>query len=277
MADFTDNKSYQTGQYPIHIEESSGIFRRCEPLLTGVLLISRYLKGINLTYRDGSELDSEDLKDRINLAANDLEAMIGVTITREKFKQKFPYDRSLYKHYMHFKTEHRPVVSIESMRIVSANGENIFDLPIEWIEAARFAYGQINVIPLLASYIGGSSSATSATAGIALLSILESSYHFVPSFWEVKYSSGLTNKSGQVPVIINQLIGMNAAIDILSEKAADDASTSQQISQDGISQMTSSPGAAKYAARISTLEEKRDKLIEKVKGIFSNKYFIGNI
>jgi len=277
MADFTDNKSYGTAVYPIHANDTSGIFKRCEPLLTPEKLKSRYLKGINLVYNDGSTLTSEEMKDRINLAANDLEALIGVTITRESFKQKFPYDRNLYRHYIHMKTEHKPVVSVESMIISSANGDNIFEIPIEWVELARAQFGQINTIPLLASYIGGSNRAATGEAGIALLSILENRFYFVPCFWEIEYTSGLTTKSGQVPVIVNNLIGLIAAIDIISEKAADEAYTSQSISQDNISQTTSSPGAAKYAARIEQLEAKKDKMIEKVKGIFSNKYFIGNI
>ena len=276
MADFEDSKKYGTSTYPVHAKETSGIFKRVEPMLTPEKLISRFLKGIPLTFRDGSTLDSEELKDRINLAANEFEVLTGLSVSREVFKQKFPFDRRLYQHYMHFRTEHTPIISLERMSIQSADDQNIFNIPQEWIETSRFAYGQVNVIPLLSTYVSGGAAA-SGSAGIALLSILENAYHFVPAFWELEYTSGVCAKDGTVPMVVNQLIGAIAAIEILSEKAADDANTSVQISQDGISQMTSSPGAAKYQARIDKLEEKKEKLIAKLKGIFARKYFIGNI
>jgi len=275
MADFSDSKDYGTAIYPVHAKEASDLFSRIEPILVPKKLISRYLKGINLNFKDGSTLDSEDLKDRINMAMNEFEELTGILVSPTVIKQKVPYDRALYRQYMHVKSEKAPIMSLFSFRIVSAGGDEIFEIPIEWIEAAGFSYGQINVIPLLQSYTS-MGVAAQGSGGIALLSILENSFHFVPRFWEIEYTTGLCNKDGRLPSIVNQVVGMIAAIEILSEKAADDADTSVSISRDGVSQSRSGPGAAKYQARIDKLEEKKDKLIEKLKGRFSRKYFVGN-
>ena len=276
MADFSDSKKYPTATYPIHAKETSGLMTRVEPMLTPAKLKSRFLKGIPLTFNDGTELGTAELKDRIMLAMNEFEVLTGLILTREEFMQKLPYDRSLYRHYMHLRVERSPIISVERVSIVSADNENIFDIPIEWVEAARFHAGQINVIPLLSTFVSGGNFAASGSAGIALLSILENSFFFVPSFWQVEYSTGLCNKAGQVPVVANQLVGAIAAIEILSEKAADDADTSVSINRDGIGQSRSNPGAAKYNARIEKLEEKKKELVQKLKGIFKRKYFVGN-
>jgi len=278
MAEFKVNKENGTDAYPVHAEETSGLFKRCEPLLTPKRLKSRFLKGIPLTFRDGSTLDDDELlKDRINLAMNELEIALNVTVTKELFKDKLPFDRSFYKHYMHLRPEKRPILSIESLAIVSADNQNIFNIPPEWIETANFNKGQVNVIPLLASYGVNRVEGAQGNAGIAFLSILENSYHFVPAYWQVRYTHGLSNKEGHVPLVVNQLIGVYAAIDIISEKAADDAYNSTSISQDGISQSRSSAGAAKYKPRLEDLEKKKAELIKKLKQQFKLTYFISNI
>jgi hypothetical protein len=278
MAEFDVKKSNNTTIYPVHAEETSGLMRRCEPMLTPELLRNRFLKGIPLAFRDGQSLDDDELlKDRINLAVNEVEIALNVTVTEELFKDKLPFDRSFYKHYMHFRPEKRPIMSISQLAIVSADGENIFNIPAEWIETANFHKGQINVIPLLASYGVNRVQGAVGNAGIAFLSILENSYHFVPAYWQIKYTHGLANREGQIPLVVNQLIGVYAAIDIISEKAADDPYTSSSINQDGIGQSKSSAGAGKYAARIQDLEKKKEELTKKIKQQLKTTYFISNI
>lgn len=281
--DFKDNKTYGTAIYPVHAEETSGLLTRCEPVLTPEKLLSRYLKGIPLIFPNGDEISMDDLKDKIYLAMNEAEALIGTTITREAFKEKHAFDMSLYNNYVHTRTEHGPIISLEQLSIVASNGQTIFKIPPEWIEAANFSKNLINVIPLLASYGGTSVSGTPVTAngngaGPAFLAIW-ASYGMagqIPAYWNVQYTAGLSNKEGQVPTIVNELIGALAAIDTLSLIAPSNIYNSQSLSQDGISQSSSGPGPALYRTRIQELEEKRDMLVKKIKGIFSRKYFISN-
>ena len=97
----------------------------------------------------------------------------------------------------------------------------------------------------------------------------------VPGYWQLTYSSGLSNREGQVPTIVNQLIGTNAAINIISQLAQIWITTSQSQSQDGISQGSSTLGPRLYQLRIEELMKNRDELISKIKGIFAKKYVIG--
>lgn len=276
MADFTQTKNFGTAVYPVHAEATSGLMKRCEPILSPEKLVSRYLKGIPLRFRNGDQFTPDDLKDKIYLAMNEAELLLGRPIMKEAFKQKAPFDYSLYRSYIHIKSEHGPITSIEHLAIVSADGNNIFEIPPTWIEAANFSKNQINVIPLLAAYGVNQVAGAVGNAGIAFLTVMDG-LGWVPAYWQINYTAGLSNTEGQVPTPVNELIGIIAAIDILSIMALLWMQTSQSQSQDGISQSSSSPGPRMYQLRIEELMLKRDEIIKKLKAIFSSRYFVSNI
>lgn len=276
MGNFTQTKRNGTAIYPVHAEQTSGLMRRCEPFLTPEQLVSRFLKGIPLKFRNGDKFTPEDLKDRIYLAMNEVELLLGTVITRESFKDKVPFDYALYKAYIHIMAPARPIVSLEHLAIVSADGNNIFELPPAWIEPGNFSKGLVNVIPLLAAYGVNSVQGAVGNAGIAFLTVI-GGLNWVPAYWEIKYTAGLSNKEGSVPVPVNELIGAVAAIAILSEIAPLNIWNSQSQTQDGISQSSSGPGPRLYQLRIEELEKKKEDLTKKLKAIFSTRYFVGNI
>ena len=285
MADYTQSRTFKTAEYPVHAIETSGLLRRTEPFLTPELFKIRYLLGLPFYLLGPSAeelLRPENLKDRIMMAMNETESQLGTTITREEFVDKLPFDWSLYKSFIHIKPRHSPIISLESLAIVASNDEVIFQIPSVWIDMANASIGQLNVIPLLAAFgatnaTGTPITATGQGAGIAFLAIWGASGATtqVPSYWQVSYSAGLSNREGQVPVIVNQLIGTNAAINILSQLAMFFFTTSQSQSQDGISQSSSMLGPRIFALRIEELIKNRDELISKIKGIFAKKYVIG--
>lgn len=275
MGDYTITKTFETAIYPVHATQTSGLLKRCEPLLTPEQLISRFLKGIPLRLQNGDFFTPDEFKDQIMIAMNDAELLIGRTITREAFKEKLPFDYSLYRSYIHIRAEHGPIVSLEQLAIVSADNNTIFEIPPTWIEAANFSKNLVNVIPLLAAYGVNSVQGAVGNAGIAFLTVIDG-LNWVPAYWQIKYTAGLSNKEGLVPVPVNELIGIIAAIKILSMLAVLFIHTSQSLSQDGISQSSSGPGPRIYQLRIEELMIQRDELIRKLKAIFSSKYFIDN-
>jgi hypothetical protein len=234
---FGHSKGFGTAQYPVHSSATSGLMSRTEPLLTPEQLISRFLKGIPLAFANGDSFTPEELKDRIYLASNEAEVLLNLTITRESFKEKAPFDIALFNQYVHTRTEHGPIVSVEELAIVSANGERIYVVPPDWIEAANFSKRLINVIPLLGAYGFGQTSTGqgSSVGGLAFLAVL-SGQGFVPAFFQVQYTAGLTSQEGKIPTPVNELIGVIAAIALLSQIAPTNIYNSQSLSQDGISQ-----------------------------------------
>ena len=275
MSDFSNTKKFGTATYPVHALATSGLLRRCEPFLIPEQLVSRFLKGISLKFKNGDSFSSDDLKDRINLAMNEAELLIGTVITRESFQQKAPFDSSLYKSFVHTMVEHRPIISVERLSIVTSSGTTIFELPSTWIEASNFSKGLINVVPLLSTFSGSQGGSSGSGVGVAFLSTI-SNFSFVPAYWQINYTAGLSNKEGSVPTPVNELIGTIAAIAILSEIAPLNVFNSQSQSQDNISQSSSGPGNRLYLVRIEELEKKKDDLVKKLKGIFSTRLLVGS-
>lgn len=268
------DKIYKGKTYPLHCYESSNLFKRIEPIMTPSKLISRFLLGVPLPpeFRD-----EEVLKDRIDVAINEAELLLKTTINSEKFVEKVPYDSSLYRSFIHIRTEHKPILAVEGLFVTSADGQVVYEVPIEWIEVANNTSGQINVIPLLTTFgalqSGGN---VSQNAGMIFIATL-GQMHWLPAFWEIKYKSGMCPKEGQVPVVVNNIVGAIAAIDLLSNLASLNTSNSVSLSQDGISQSTSGQGPQVYMQRIQDIESKKQKMLEELKALYGNKYIFGNI
>ena len=274
--DFDENKQYYSAGYPVHATRTSGLVTRCEPILTPQLLVSRYLKGIPLAFPNGDSYTAEDIKDQIVLAANELELLCKITINREQFTDKVPFDINLYKSFIYLKTEQNPVLAVQSVQIVSSDGFAVFKIPSAWLESSNFSKGIVNVVPILGAYSVATGGGVGAYGGIPYINVF-SQLSFVPGFWQIVYQTGTSKIEGQYPVIINDLIGVLAAINMLSAIMNMFLNTSQSLSRDGISQSSSSPGTRVYLPYIELLEKKRDVLVGKIKSCFSTKFLISNI
>ena len=272
---FAFSKKYGTSMYPVHGKAISGLFQRVEPMLNPSQLKSRFLKGIPLFFPNGDTFSDDDLKDRIYLAANAVELDLKTTLTREQRQDKLSFKNEDYKAYIHLTAPQGPVISIEQLAIVSADQNNIFEIPPTWIETSNFEKRIINVIPLLAAYGVNSVQGAVGNAGIAFLTVIDG-LNWVPAYWQIQYTTGISNTEGLIPTPVNELIGCVAAIDILSEIAATFIFTSQAQSQDGISQSSSGPGPRIYELRIADLRLKREKLENQLRTIFSNRFVLGN-
>ena len=272
---FAFSKNNGTAMYPVHALATSGLFKRCEPILNPTQLKSRFLKGIPLFFSNGEAFSDDELKDRIYLAANTVELDLKTTLTREQRQDKLPFKSEDYKAYIHLTAPQGPVISIEQLAIVSADRNNIFQIPPTWIETSNFEKRIINVIPLLAAYGVNSVQGAVGNAGIAFLATI-SGLDWVPAYWQIQYTAGISSIEGQIPTPVNELIGCVAAIDVLSEIAATFIYTSQSQSQDGISQSSSGPGPLIYKQRIEDLRIKREKLENQLRTIFSNRFISGS-
>jgi hypothetical protein len=274
--DFEKNKQFYSAGYPVHMTRSSGLVKRCEPVLTPQLLVSRYLKGIPLAFPNGDSYSAEDIKDQIVLATNEAEILCKITINREQFTDKVPFDISLYKSFIYLKTEQNPILAVQDVSIVSSDGYKIFKIPSEWLEPSNFSKGIVNVIPILGAYSVATGGGVGAYGGIPYINVF-SQLTFVPGFWQIVYQTGTSKIEGQYPVIINDLIGVLASINMLSVITNMFLNISQSQSRDGISQSSSGPGPRMYLPYIEELEKKRDMLVGKIKSAFATKFLISNI
>ncbi len=76
---------------------------------------------------------------------------------------------------------------------------------------------------------------------------------------------------------INELIGMRAAMDILSSLAPTYSKTSYSLGLDGMSQSQSGPGNQLYKLRLDELKEQYDKMTKKIKAMYGTKLAVSQI
>lgn len=276
MSDYIRSKPIATNAYPVQANGTSGLLSRVEPLLTPTKLKSRYLKGILDRLPAGVSYSNEELKDQINIAINEIEIELKVPVFAEQFVEKLPFHYGDYKAYIHLRSNAGPILSIEDLAIVSANRENIFRIPSEWIDTGNFHQRLIHVVPLLAAYGVNSVTGAVGNAGIAFLTVIDG-LQWVPSYWQITITAGLCKEAGQVPIVVNNLIGIYAALNILSSIAPNNSNTSVSISQDGIGQSSSNPGPAIFQTRINELELKKKTILKQLQRLMGQKMFVTTI
>lgn len=267
MADFTFSKKGPNLAPQNAIEAD---IQRLEPILTPEQLVRRFLMGIDLSsqMRDpftGKPLrwTPEMVKDIIDGAMNTAELELRTPLRPIVVQEKHPFDRFAYKSFGFFKLRQTPVSRILSVGVVPPNGETVYSMPLEWVETAYSPTGQINIIPMTAAQVGGSSTGIfpgqSANGGAFYLTVVQQA-GWVPAYWQIEYVAGYCD--GQVPRIINDLIGVIAAMDILSMLATTYAKVqSQSLGIDGLSQSVSTPGPQIFAQRLEELEKRKTTLI----------------
>jgi hypothetical protein len=271
-------RSYPTKIYPQSASKDGGtsdLFSRMEPLITPDLLKSRLL-------HDVPKLDTysnEELKQEIFLACNEIELLLNMPLFPIEITEAQPYSDSHYRNFYHFKTERRPVQSVISVDIVGSDGRVVWSFPPEWLSVSLTkTKGQINAIPLLSSLTGSNNIQTGDTTGNSIFLAAMGHARWIPSFWRLKYICGFGDCEGNLPVIINDLVAITAATEILGALQNTYIYSSQSLSQDSISQSSSVTGGGQpFAARIENLNQRRERMLNQIKMIFGTKYFISNI
>jgi len=271
MAIFTNSKDTLGAITPTGAVES--VWSRLEPLLTAGQLRSVHLFGIPLVSFIKNPLtgkpdimNDEALNDHIVQAVSLAEVETGMQIFPTQHQEKHPFDAFLFKSLGYFMLRNRPVVSIQALSVVPANGVSIYSVPLDWIETAHMARGQINIIPINVAVVGSISSGTTSTAGGAYFLSILGGQRWIPAFWQITYTTGWVD--GLIPRVVNQLIGTIAAIEILSLLATTYArNTSHSIGIDSMSQSVSTPGPQLFKVRIEELLLKKAMLVRKMKAM----------
>ncbi len=269
-------KKITTRGTPVRASDVSGLVDRVEGFLTPEKFRNRFMLGLPKVLPNGDEITDDIIKDRIMLAMNEFEILTGLPIEPIEFTDDLPFDRNLYKNFVFLKTFKRPIVEVSDLFIMSANHEVLFRLPLEWVHSGQFTTGQINVIPYLAATSGVTATGLVSNAGIAFLATLET-VNWVNSYWRVTYKAGLCHKNGNVPMMVNELVGTIALLNLLSMIGPSNPHNSISLGQDGISQSSSGPGSALFAQRIAELEKRKEELARKIRGTYHTKYFLSNI
>lgn len=263
--------------YPIQAVDTSGNFNRIEPLITPEILTKDWLYGVPLYDRvTNTRITPEDLKRTINRAINQLEMDLKINIFPVRREVKLPFDYALFKYYGHLEIPHKPIHTLINLYIEDSNFNNIYTFPPSIIETRNMWQGQINFGPVTVQTPTGLVFNEAAGQNGGVLLLVQSTYlQSMPAFYVVNCITGFPEN--QIPTVVNELIGMTAAIELLSRISPTFKVNSQSISHDGLSQSISGPGPQIFAPRINDLKEKKAKMLSQLKHMFYNSIVVSNI
>ena len=281
MADFTNSKKGSRAVYPDRAVDAQA-YTRLEPLLSVDELRNRVLFGIPLVSdiadpitKKRQVMGDDLLLDIIVGAVNQLEVESGIDLLPVQRTEPHPFDRNTFQQYGYIKTEHAPITSVEYIQVKPADQLALYTVPLDWLSTSNFNKGQLNIIPILpANSNNYSLTPAGQGAGAAFLAIMNMNA-WIPVFWEIKYTTGFPD--GAVPRIVNEILGCIAGKEVLSILAATNTVSSRSLGLDGMSQSVSSAGPQRYDTRINSLEEKRLRLMGKLRALYSRKFYLSNI
>lgn len=279
MSDYTNSKNGIAREFPDNAVEAK--WNGLEALVTPLQVKARFLFGIPLVSKTvdpitkKAQVYTDDMiKDTIERAVALAEEQTGLDIFPIQHREKYPFDRNEYEAFGYFRTNHRPVTSIEALTITPPSGGDIYAIPLEWVETAYLAKGQINLIPLGNSIAYGTP-ANVGSGGALFLNVL-GNQPWIPAFWQMTYTTGFPD--GLLPKVVNELIGAIAALEILSSLAVTYAqSQSHSLGIDSLSQSISTPGPQIFKVRWQELEDKRKDLVKKLRTKYGLNLFSGNV
>jgi len=277
--EYPKSSGVDTSVYPLFATPNSSPFGRVEPFLTPEMLLKDHLFGVKL--KDPvtkQELNYEDLKRAINRAVNAIELALNINIFPVERSLKLPFDRSLFRSFGLVELAFKPILSLNSFSIESSDGVNQFEFPASWIETGNLHLGQLNFGQIALATPVGSVNSFAGNAGIASSPLVLTAYlnvGFIPQFYRVKVTTGFPEN--KIPTSINELIGIQTALDILSRMGILFRTSGTSLSQDGISQSISGPGNTIYKLRYDELSARKAELISQIRSYFYSGIFVSNV
>lgn len=234
--------------------------KKVEPIVTVKKLKQVYLYGINITDDNGDELPDSVYQQYIDNAISMLEHFLDLSITPiYDFVEDKDYRLNDYSEWGYFQLNNYPVIAISKMELVyfrdsSGNPETIQEIPTEWMRLQPHD-GIVRLIPNARFPANLQVSQT----GNYFPEILRT--NMVPHLWRVTYDYGFCD--GKVPTLMNQAIGMMAAMQALivgGNLVLGAGIAGSSISLDGLSQSIQTTQSAENSAYSATIRDYTERL-----------------
>jgi hypothetical protein len=258
-------------------------FQRYEPLLTPTLVRQRYLLGlptqsffINPITKKRDVITDPMLEDFIKQAVNEAEMILKIDIFPVQRRGGQPYDRNHFVQFGYFRMPHKPIASVDKLSIELTNNATSYDINTDWIDNRNFNRGLIYSIP----FGFGASSTDSAfvvpggEAVGAMFAAMMTGNYWMPAYFTILYTTGFPN--GQLPYIINDLIGTIVACHVLGLIFAWFFQSSYSLSLDGMSQ-SQSLNPQILQNRLDGLLTRKEELAKQIRGLFGRQIMVSTI
>lgn len=237
-------------------------FSRVQPLITPDQLKERYLFGIDLTDESDNELPDDTFQHFIDAAVSYLEHKLDIIISPVKVKEKYDYRQQDYVNFNFLQLKKRPLAELVSLKAKFPTNRELVDYPVEWYVVEQEA-AQIQLSP-----VEGSFSGLIVTNGAAYVPLIYGTKSYWPHLFEVEYVAGF--EDDKIPVIINEMIGMQAAIsifEVLGDIVLGPGTASESVNLDAAGTSKQTTASAMFSAFSARIESYRKKMAEYISTI----------
>jgi len=234
-----------------------------EPLLNVASFKKRFLHGVNTTDRNGNELDDEVIGQFLRVAVDYLSFELNVPIFPKDMDYFEDYDFASYRQYMFLQVPIYPIVKDSVVQVSLEFAPTVkVDFPKEWYKIYERA-GQIQLLPTVSTL----SAVLIQASGMLLPRAISSER--APQLLHIRYKAGLVDENDCVPPLINQVIGLIAAVYLLQMigdigPLGEPGISGYNLSMDNLSQNINTPISATsniYGATITKYQTLLDKTL----------------
>lgn len=233
-----------------------------ESLITVAQLKQRYLFGLDLTDKNGNPIPDETFQHQINAALSYLEHKLDIVILKRNFVEKYDYRAVDYMEFNFIQLKHRPLNELTELKAMFPSNQELVKYPEEWYVTEKES-AQIQLSP-----VEGTFSGLIVTQGGSYLPLIYGVRQHWPHLFQATYTAGFDQD--KIPTIINEMIGMRAAIrafDILGDIMFGNLAT-ESVGLDGASVtkgIAAAAGVAAFSARIKSYRADLEDYISSVK------------
>lgn len=290
-SDLKDAKRGVGSHFPEKAIDAAGL-KRVEPVLTGKELRKRWLFGLPLISPMTKEkVTDEDLNDYINRAMNAVEDDTNLDIAPVIRRHRLPFDPAMYHQFIYTEIPNKPIQKVLSFAICGAsysgtgepnesaqypNGGQIYSIPLNWLDMGNAQRGVLNITPLSPAFASVGANTAIGASGATLLQFI-GSQGWVPNFFNVECLHGYCDEQGNVPVKINEVIGMKAAMLVITNLLPLYRFASQSLGIDGLSQSINDQAYALLQTKHQMLSDMYKDAIKKLRTKTGNNLFSSNV
>ena len=241
------------------LQDVTGISRDVGPLINVADLKANYLVGIDVKDQNGNSLSDEVYQTYIDNAVSRIAHELDIHITPKTIVEDKDYRLNDYADWGFLYLFEYPVIELVKMDMVyfrDANGnpETIQTIPINWIRM-----NDIDGIVRLIPNARFPANLQVDNSGNFFPEVLRS--NMVPDLWRITYRAGF--EDGKIPSIINQAIGLLAAIQVMilgGIQPFGAGVSAKSLSIDGLSQNISTTQNAEHSAYSAVIADYKEIL-----------------
>jgi len=242
-------------------------FSKREPVLTVEVFKRRFLHGVDLRDANGEELPDEAIQDYIDISIDYIEHELNCPITEKEFEYYEDYMYHNYRQYAYIQLPVYPLIDVTKITLTYGYDEETdseagfgIEFPKNWYKIYASS-GQVQLLPTVATV----NSLILTGTGFSMRALRG---QYLPMILKAEYKAGFGD---EVPLLINQAIGLMAAVYMLQllgdiGPGGGAGISSQSVSLDGMSQSLSTAISATnnlFGATIAKYQELLDKKVMK--------------